>query len=146
MVRSFILDLKRGALLGSRIAPVIQPRRRYIRMPQPLLHFGNVRIMRQCVRRCRRAKRVHTEPVHIDRDTYRFAVALHDLLIDRFGMKGLSELACCVVLDRSNNGPSRSSPCLAASTYAWMSRCVSVETGIKRTLSPSLNLSDFVVG
>ena len=34
-------------------------------MSQPLLHVGNVRIMRQCIGGSRGTQRMHAEPVHV---------------------------------------------------------------------------------
>jgi hypothetical protein len=66
-------------------------------MPQPLLDLRNIAIMRQGVRRHGRAQRVHTEAVHIDRDADLTAMALHDIIMDRFGVQRLAELAGRVV-------------------------------------------------
>ncbi len=41
-----ILHLKRGALLRPTLPTIIQPCRGNVGMPQPLLHFGNVGIVR----------------------------------------------------------------------------------------------------
>jgi hypothetical protein len=50
---SLVPHLKRRAVLRSRFPPVIEPGGGNIRMPEPLLHLGDVGLMVECVGRGR---------------------------------------------------------------------------------------------
>jgi hypothetical protein len=55
-----ILHMKRRTVFRPRL-PSIKPSRGYVRMSQPLLHLGNVRLIGERVRRRRRAHRMNTD-------------------------------------------------------------------------------------
>jgi hypothetical protein len=95
-----ILYLKRGALFRPTLPLIINPCRRDIRVPQPLLHLGDVGMMREGVRRRGRAQRVYTEPMHVDGDAYRCAVVFDHLVIHGFGIQRFAELAGRIILHR----------------------------------------------
>ena len=82
-----VLHPKSWVILRSR-CPVIEPRRGHIRVSQPFLHFRDVGVVLQRVRRRRRPQRVHAKPVHLDGKA-RFApvvandVAVHRIRIER---------------------------------------------------------------
>jgi hypothetical protein len=66
-------------------------------MPQPLLHFGDVGIVRQRIRRSRRTQGMHTETVHVGVDTDLLTVVTDNLLVDRGRMEVLVQSFRCVV-------------------------------------------------
>ena len=49
-----------------RFAPVVKPRRRNVRVPQPLLNLGNVRGVIERIRRRRRSQAVNTDRPCLD--------------------------------------------------------------------------------
>jgi hypothetical protein len=65
VARSTFLHLKRRTLLWPTLPPIIEARRRNVGMPQPLLHLGNVGVVRQGIRRGRGPQGMHAEAVHI---------------------------------------------------------------------------------
>ena len=54
MKNYLILDAKGRALLRPRLAPVVKPRGRNVRMPEPLLHLADIGLVRKRIRRGRR--------------------------------------------------------------------------------------------
>ena len=83
-----VLHPKSWVILRSRCPAIIEPRRGHIRVSQPFLHFRDVGVVLQRVRRRRRPQRVHAKPVHLDGKA-RFApvvandVAVHRIRIER---------------------------------------------------------------
>jgi hypothetical protein len=55
-------------VLGLALAPIVEAGGRDIRVSQPLLHLGDIGIVRQRVRRRSRAQRVDTEAVDLGAD------------------------------------------------------------------------------
>jgi hypothetical protein len=66
----FSISPKRWALFWPTLSAIIQLRRGNVGMPQPLLHFGNVGIVRQCIGRRGGTQGMHAEAVHIRVDAY----------------------------------------------------------------------------
>jgi len=60
-----VFHLKYGTLLWPALPAIIEPRRRNVGMPQSLLHFGNVRIMRQGIGGGSGTQSMHAETVHV---------------------------------------------------------------------------------
>jgi hypothetical protein len=52
---------KRRAVFRLALAAVIEARRRYVGMPQPVLNLGDIGLVRERVCRRRGAQRMHTE-------------------------------------------------------------------------------------
>ena len=49
-----IFDMKRGAVLRTRLSPIIEAGRGDVGVPEPFLHLGNVRLVGERIRcRCR---------------------------------------------------------------------------------------------
>ena len=84
---SSIFHLKRGTFLRSTLSPVIQPRRGNVGMPQPLLHFGNVRVMRERIRGSSSTQRMYAETMHVSVDAHHGTIVLYNLLVHRRGIK-----------------------------------------------------------
>src|SRR5262249_32568765 len=95
-----ILYLKRRAFLRPALPAIIEPRGGNVGMPQPLLHFGNVRVMREGIRRCGGTQGMHAEAVHIGVDTHQSAVVPHDLLIHGRWVQVLGKCLANVVFHR----------------------------------------------
>ena len=92
--------LKRRTLLWPALPPIIQPRGRNVGVSQPLLHLGNVRVMRQRIGGGRGTQRMHAETMHIGIDADHGAVVLHNPLVDRIRMEMLREYLGDIVLHR----------------------------------------------
>ncbi len=60
---SSIFHPKRRAVLRLALAPIIEPRRGYVGVPEPVLDFRDIGIMGKSVRCRRRAQRMHTQAV-----------------------------------------------------------------------------------
>src|SRR5712692_4812717 len=95
-----ILYLKRRTLLGPTLPAIIEARSRNVGMPQPLLHFGDVRVVRQCIGGGCGTLGMDAEAVHICIDAYHSTVMLHNVVVDRIRMQMLSEDLGNVVLHR----------------------------------------------
>src|SRR5712691_9484231 len=104
-MESAIFHLKRRTLLRPTLPAIIQARGRNVGMPQPLLHFGNVRIMRQGIRRRGGTQRVHAEAMHISIDAHHSTVVLHYPLVHRIRMQMLGENLGDVILHRPEESP-----------------------------------------
>ena len=59
--RSLVPHPERRTVLRSRLAPVVEPRRRDVRVAKPLLDLGDIGLMRERVGGRRGAERVHTK-------------------------------------------------------------------------------------
>jgi hypothetical protein len=74
-------------------------------MPQPLLHLGNVRVMRERIGRRSSTQRMHAETVHIGVDAHECAVMPDNLLINGSWMQVFGENLCDVILHRTKQRP-----------------------------------------
>jgi hypothetical protein len=99
-----IFDLKRGALFRPTPPLIIDPRRRDVRVPKPLLDLRDIGVMCEGICRRGRPERVHAEAVHVDGDARDFAVVLDHIIIHRLGVERLAKLARRVVLHGAKEG------------------------------------------
>src|SRR5690349_8272952 len=79
---SAILHFEHRAILRPRLSLIIHPRRRNIRVPQPLLYLGDVGVVRQGIGRGGGTERVHAQAGYQLGQAHLAGVALHDILID----------------------------------------------------------------
>ena len=80
---SLIFHPKARTVFRLTLAPVIEPRRRYVSMPKPLLNLGDIGIVGESVR-CRCGpQRMHTEAVDLGADARFQAVFPNDIAVDR---------------------------------------------------------------
>ena len=93
--RTSIRHLECRAVLGPRAAVIIDPRRRDVRMSQPLLHLGDVSLM---IERIGGSSR--TERVRADLEAELRRIRAHQL-IDPIGRDRAFELAGAVIPDRA---------------------------------------------
>src|SRR4029453_10893892 len=82
-----VFYLKCRTLLWPTLPAIIETRRRNVRMPQPLLHLGDVGVVRECIRGGCRTQGMHAEAVHVRVDADLFPVVAHNLLVDRVRMQ-----------------------------------------------------------
>jgi hypothetical protein len=70
-------------------------------MPQPLLHLGNVRVMRQGIGGGSGTQRMHAEAMHLGVDPDHGSIALYYPLVHRIRMQVLRQRLGDIVLPRS---------------------------------------------
>jgi hypothetical protein len=75
---------KRRAVFRLALAPVIEARRRYVGVSQPVLNLGDIGFVRERVGRRRGAQRMHTEAGGLATDAGFQAVFKNDIAIDRW--------------------------------------------------------------
>src|ERR1019366_4249169 len=95
---SSILHMKRRAVLGLAFAPVVEPGSGDVRVPEPFLHLGDIRLVRERVRRRRRAQRVHAEPNHLSIDAGLASIFPEDVTVYGARLQMLVQRAGAVVL------------------------------------------------
>jgi len=96
--RSSIADFERRRVLRPIFAPIVEARRRDVGVTQPLLHFGDVRLVLERVGRRRGAQRVRA-----DRDAEFLRVVAHEF-VNPISGECPRELAGAVVADRAEQG------------------------------------------
>lgn len=82
-----ILYVERRAVLRARLAPVVQPGRGDIRVTEPFLDLGDVRFVRERVRRRRRPHGMHADADGLGADTRGFGVFHDYVLVHRAGIE-----------------------------------------------------------
>ncbi len=70
-------------------------------MAEPLLHLGDIRIMREGIGRRSCPHRMDAQTIHLDGEACLSAVLLHHVAVDRVGVYGLVELTGAGVPHRS---------------------------------------------
>ncbi len=96
--------MKCRAVFGLALAPVVEAGSGNIRVSQPLLHFGDVRLVRErvCCRWC--PERMHAQPVNLGIDACDLAVLADDVAIDGARLKMLFQLPYAVVFHGTERG------------------------------------------
>src|SRR5229473_5856470 len=74
-----IPDPKRRTILGSCFAPVVEPRRRNIRVAEPLLDLSDIGLMRQRIGGGSGTQRMDAEAVHFGADAGFQSVLSHNI-------------------------------------------------------------------
>jgi hypothetical protein len=93
--------LKRRAVFGLALAPVVKASRGDIGMPEPLLDFCDVGFMGQGIGRGCRTQRMDAKALHFDIDACFPAVLEDDVPVDRTGINVPFKRFRAVVLDRA---------------------------------------------
>ena len=102
---ALILHPERGTVLGSRLAPVVKPRRRDVRVAEPFLDLGDIGLVRQRVSGRRGAQRMHAQPVDFGADARLQAVFAQDIAVHRRGIeRPVQFLRGAIVLDGPEEG------------------------------------------
>ena len=77
-------------------------------MTEPLLHFGDIRLVRECVRGGGGAERMHAQSVNLGVDASGQALMPHDVPVDRCWVKRPVQLfRRAIVFDRAEERPER---------------------------------------
>jgi len=97
---SLVFYAKGRAVFRPTFAPIVEARRRYIGMPEPLLDLGDIGIVRQSIGSCRCAERVHAQPDDFGTNARFSAVFAHYVAVHRAGIERPVETAGAVVFDR----------------------------------------------
>ena len=95
-----VFHLECRTLLGPALPAVIQPRGGNVGMPEPLLHLGNIGVVRQGIGRRGGTQGMHAKSVYIGIDAHHRTVALYNALVHRIRMQVLREYLGDVVLHR----------------------------------------------
>ncbi len=99
-----IPDPKRRTILGSCFAPVVEPRRRNIRVAEPLLDLSDIGLMRQRIGGGSGTQRMDAEAVHFGADPSFQSIFSHNISIHRGGIERAVEVAGAVVGDWTKHG------------------------------------------
>ena len=95
---------KGRTILGPRLAPVVEPCRRYISVTKPLLDLGNIGLVIERVGGGRRAQRVNTESFHLSSKARIAPIFSDDVVIDRVRIEGAVEFTRAIICDRTKPG------------------------------------------
>lgn len=89
------------AVLRLALSAIIKTSRGDIRVAEPLLHFGDIRFVRQRVRRCCRAHRVYAKTIYFRMYAGFAAIFYDDVAVDGTGIERFFQRACAIVPDRT---------------------------------------------
>jgi hypothetical protein len=89
--------MKRRAVLRFTFAPVVEAGSGDVGVPEPFLDLGDVRLVREGVRRCHCPQRMNTQPVYFGIDPSVTTVFADDVAIDGAGLQMLFQGARAVV-------------------------------------------------
>jgi hypothetical protein len=67
-------------------------------MPEPLLDFSDIGVIRECVGRGGRSQGMHAQTVHLGINATEYTVVAHDIAVDRRGIEGSRQfwpVSCC---------------------------------------------------
>jgi hypothetical protein len=92
-----VFHFKGRTLLRPTLPAVIEPGCGNVGMPEPLLHLGDVRVVRQSIRGGRGPQGMDAEAVDIGGDADLLAVVADNVRVDRIWtqMEGVSNLLIC---------------------------------------------------
>ena len=114
MLCASITDLERRTILWPRPAVIIDPRRRDVGMPKPLLHLGDVGLVIERIGGGGRAQRMRA-----DLEAERGRIGAHQPEMPS-GVIAPSSLPVLLLRIGRNSAPASSLPWPAASRYSWM--------------------------
>lgn len=96
--------MKCRAVLRLAVPAVVQAGSGDIRVAEPFLDFGDVRLVPERVRRRRRSHRVRAQSFHLDIDAGLGSILDDDVAVDGGGIEMLVECAGTVVFHRAEEG------------------------------------------
>ena len=94
--------MKRRAVLRFTFAPVVEAGSGDVGVPEPFLDLGDVRLVREGVRRRHCPQRMHTQPVYFGIDPSVMTVFADDVAIDGAGLQMLFQGARCGCFSRGS--------------------------------------------